>query len=80
MAGKLSGKVAIITGASAGIGEASAKALAAEGAELVVTARREERLKKLVNELNALGTKSVYVAGDACEDETAKKNDTGSNR
>ena len=73
MAGKLSGKVAIITGASAGIGEASAKALAAEGAELVVTARREERLKKLVNELNALGTKSVYVAGDACEEETAKK-------
>ena len=73
MAGKLSGKVAIITGASAGIGEASAKALAAEGAQLVVTARREERLKKLVNELNALGTKSVYVAGDACEDETAKK-------
>lgn len=73
MAGKLNGKVAIITGASAGIGEASAKALAAEGAELVVTARREERLKKLVNELNALGTKSVYVAGDACEEETAKK-------
>lgn len=73
MAGKLNGKVAIITGASAGIGEASAKALAAEGAQLVVTARREERLKKLVNELNALGTKSVYVAGDACEDETAKK-------
>ena len=73
MAGKLNGKVAIITGASAGIGEASAKALAAEGAELVVTARREERLKKLVNELNALGTKSVYIAGDACEEETAKK-------
>ena len=73
MAGKLNGKVAIITGASAGIGEASAKALAAEGAELVVTARREERLKKLVNELNALGTKSVYVAGDACEEETARK-------
>ena len=73
MAGKLNGKVAIITGASAGIGEASAKALAAEGAQLVVTARREERLKKLVNELNALGTKSVYVAGDACEEETAKK-------
>ena len=73
MAGKLNGKVAIITGASAGIGEASAKALAAEGAQLVVTARREERLKKLVNELNALGTKSVYIAGDACEEETAKK-------
>lgn len=73
MAGKLSGKVAIVTGASAGIGEASAKALAAEGAALVVTARREDRLKKLVGEINALGTRAVYVTGDASEEETAKK-------
>ena len=79
MAGKLSGKVAIITGASAGIGEASAKALAAEGAALVVTARREDRLKKLVGEINALGTRAVYVTGDASEEETAKKNNTSGN-
>lgn len=47
MPGKLIGKVAIVTGASAGIGKASALALAAEGAKVVITARREERLKEL---------------------------------
>ncbi len=71
MTGKLAGKVAIITGASAGIGEASARALAAEGAQLVLTARREERLKTLISEINALGTQAVYVAGDASDENTA---------
>ncbi len=71
MSGKLAGKVAIITGASAGIGEASARALAAEGAQLVLTARREERLKTLISEINAMGTQAVYVAGDASDENTA---------
>jgi len=71
MAGKLTGKVAIVTGASAGIGEASARALAAEGAQLILTARREERLKTLVAEINATGAKAIYIAGDASDESTA---------
>src|SRR3954466_5608140 len=70
MEGKLTGQVAIITGASAGIGEACARALAAEGAQLVLTARREERLKALITEFNVLGNKAVYVVGDASDENT----------
>jgi 3-oxoacyl-[acyl-carrier protein] reductase len=71
MAGKLIGKVAIVTGASSGIGEAAARVLANEGAQLVITARREDRLKHLVNEFKEQGTKAIYVVGDASEEETA---------
>ena len=71
MAGKLTGKVAIITGASSGIGEAAARILATEGAQLVITARREDRLKDLVNEFKGQGTEAIYVVGDASEEETA---------
>jgi NADP-dependent 3-hydroxy acid dehydrogenase YdfG len=71
MAGKLTGKVAIITGASSGIGEAAARILATEGAQLVITARREDRLKDLVNEFKVQGTEAIYVVGDASEEETA---------
>lgn len=71
MTGKLDGKVALITGASAGIGRASARALASEGARLVVTARREERLDELVEEVRQLGGEGVAVVGDARDEETA---------
>jgi len=73
MSGKLSGKVAIVTGASAGIGKASALALAAEGAQLVLTARRKERLEELATAIDALGTKTLIVVGDAREEESAKQ-------
>ncbi len=71
MAHKLAGKVALITGASAGIGRASARALAAEGASLVLTARRKERLETLKAEVEQLGGKAVVVLGDVREEATA---------
>jgi 3-oxoacyl-[acyl-carrier protein] reductase len=73
MAGKLEGRVAIITGASAGIGQASARALAREGARLVLTARRRQRLDALIREAGALGGDAIAVVGDAREEGTALK-------
>ncbi|WP_348267797.1 SDR family NAD(P)-dependent oxidoreductase [Edaphobacter paludis] len=69
----LAGKTALVTGASAGIGWATAIALAHQGANLVVTARREERLRQLCAEIEALGTKAVFYAGDAAEENTASQ-------
>jgi NADP-dependent 3-hydroxy acid dehydrogenase YdfG len=73
MPGKLTGKVAIVTGASAGIGRASALALAAEGAKVVITARRQDRLEALAAEINAMNTRAYIVAGDANDEATAKR-------
>ncbi len=65
MSGRLEGKVALVTGASEGIGRATALALAAEGAAVAVTARNREKLEQLVGEIVASGRQACAVAGDA---------------
>ena len=73
MGQRLSGSVCLITGASAGIGKASALALAGEGASLVLTARRKQRLDELVEQIQSAGGQAVQVVGDVREDETARR-------
>ncbi len=69
----LAGQTALVTGASAGIGWATAVALARHGARLVVTARREERLRQLCTEIEAHGGQAVFHAGDAAKESTAQQ-------
>ncbi|RXZ81740.1 SDR family oxidoreductase [Paenibacillaceae bacterium] len=57
-------KVVIITGASSGIGEASAKLLAQNGAKVVLAARREERLQAIVKEIEQEGGEAVHIKAD----------------
>ena len=57
---KLEGKVVVITGASSGIGEATARDLAARGAKVVVGARRTDRLETLVGDIRAKGGTAEY--------------------
>ena len=73
MVKRLEGKVALVTGASAGIGAACVRALAAEGADFVLTARRRERLEALAEEIRKTGAKSEIVIGDARDEETARR-------
>ena len=62
-------KVIIITGASSGIGAATAKKLAKHGVQVVLTARREEKLNELKDEINKNGGVAMVAAGDV----TSKK-------
>ena len=62
--GKLSNKVAIITGATSGIGKATALLFAEEGADLVITGRRVELGQRLENEITQGGVRCVFVEAD----------------
>jgi NAD(P)-dependent dehydrogenase (short-subunit alcohol dehydrogenase family) len=73
MSKRLEGKVALITGASSGIGHATAKLFAAEGAKVVVGARRDAELDKLVTEIHAAGGQAVALAGDVRSEDYARK-------
>ncbi|PHQ28101.1 SDR family oxidoreductase [Leeuwenhoekiella nanhaiensis] len=68
----LSNKTVIVTGASSGIGEATAKKLAASGANVVITARRTERLEELKNAIEKDGGKALVVTADVTSKEDWK--------
>jgi NAD(P)-dependent dehydrogenase (short-subunit alcohol dehydrogenase family) len=69
----LIGKVAIVTGASSGIGRATALLFAQEGAKVVVSARRQAELDELVSDIERGGGEAVAVAGDIREEALAER-------
>ena len=64
----LEGRVAVVTGASSGIGEACAVAFAAKGAKVVLAARRAERLASLVDRIERAGGEALAVATDVTDE------------
>ncbi|MCB8822613.1 SDR family oxidoreductase [Microvirga rosea] len=68
----LTDKTAIVTGASSGIGYATAKLFAREGANVIVIARRADVLDQLVREIEGSGGKAVAIAGDVREESLAR--------
>jgi NADP-dependent 3-hydroxy acid dehydrogenase YdfG len=71
MSDSLEGTVALVTGASSGIGEATARALAAQGAKVAVAARRLERLERLASEIGRSGHTALAIKADITEREQA---------
>jgi NADP-dependent 3-hydroxy acid dehydrogenase YdfG len=68
MAKKLAGKVAFVTGASSGIGAATALALAEEGANVAVLARRADRLEQVVKRIKDAGVEALPIVADAADE------------
>ena len=69
----LTGRVALITGASSrGIGNESAKVLAEHGAKVFLTARREDKLQRAVEEIEAAGASAAYRVTDVSSEEDCK--------
>ena len=65
---ELKGKVGLVTGASSGIGEATALALASRGAKVALAARRKDRLEKLAEKIRAQGGEALPLAVDASDE------------
>jgi NADP-dependent 3-hydroxy acid dehydrogenase YdfG len=69
----IAGKVVVITGASSGLGEATARLLASQGASVVLGARRVERIQALADELTAAGGKALAVETDVTDREQVQR-------
>ncbi|WP_324675807.1 SDR family oxidoreductase [Hymenobacter sp. GOD-10R] len=70
--GRLTGKVAIVTGGGAGIGEAISKKFAKEGASVVVVGFAEDPVRQVVEEIIAVGGRAVAFTGDISDEQTAQ--------
>jgi NADP-dependent 3-hydroxy acid dehydrogenase YdfG len=73
MSNNIRGKVVVITGASSGLGEATARDLSAQGAIVVLGARRADRIKSLVDEITGRGGKALAIPTDVVHSEQVKK-------
>src|SRR5437016_11948072 len=73
MSNNIQGKVVVITGASSGLGEATARLLSAQGATVVLGARRVDRLQSLADELTGSGGKVLAVATDVTRCDQVKR-------
>jgi NADP-dependent 3-hydroxy acid dehydrogenase YdfG len=72
MSNNIEGKVVVITGASSGLGEATARLLSSQGAIVVLGARRVERIQSLADELTKNGGKALAIATDVTQHEQVK--------
>jgi NADP-dependent 3-hydroxy acid dehydrogenase YdfG len=72
VAGALDGKVALVTGASSGIGEATAIALAAAGAKVALAARRQDRLEALEQKLSSGGSSAISLTLDVTDEQACR--------
>jgi NADP-dependent 3-hydroxy acid dehydrogenase YdfG len=73
MGNNIAGKVVVITGASSGLGEATARHLSVEGATVVLGARRAGHLKALADELTDRGGKATALATDVTQVDQVKR-------
>jgi NADP-dependent 3-hydroxy acid dehydrogenase YdfG len=73
MAKRLEGTTALITGASSGIGGATALALAAEGADVALAARRRDRLDALASKIGAFGVRALILKADITDERQARE-------
>lgn len=70
---RFEGKVALVTGSSSGIGKATAKRLAGEGAKVAVTARRNDKIQELVSEIEGSGGAAHAIAADLTSEDDRRR-------